>query len=373
MNFKNLFPYCTLRGLAARIAFNCLFRSEGIFKRINPENINIYKKYRNINFECNICGFIGRPFYDFPNLELRREHKIGLLRETLHCRKCDSSMRDRVLARQLLLQISYKNNKIYNSIKDLKQADLMDIKILNTDAYSAISKLLKDFPNYIRSSFTDPENLDSLIGSNYYNINLEKIGFPDNYFDIVLTSDVMEHVRDIDAAHREIARILKVGGKYIFTVPYDPTCLTHHILVDTQHSVDRHLVKPQYHGDPINGGIIAYRVFGKAIYADLNAFNLNLLISDFLDLTRLDLKRVILEIKPYDLVKLVDEIVNNLVFYLGYFRDDFKGQLLLLLNNLKIPYIWIYPKGEDHPKIEIILSKELVDELKILINRVGQG
>jgi len=67
----------------------------------------------------------------------------------------------------------------------------------------------------------------------------------------------------------EIARVLKPGGQYIFTVPFDPLCPTHHVLVDTSGPNDRFLVPPQYHGDPITGGILAYRVFGQGIFPDL--------------------------------------------------------------------------------------------------------
>ena len=287
MNVKKFFPYCTARGLVVRMLLNSIIRSESIFERINRENIKNWSEYRRIKFRCNICGFYGTPFFDFPNLSLRREHRIGILRESLHCRKCAASMRDRTLARQLLEQISQINNRQYDQINNLKQDDLENIKILDTDAFSPISKYLNKFPNYIRSSFVDPINLNYEIDNNHFNINLENIGFPSESFDIVLTSDVMEHVRNIDSAHKEISRILKVGGKYIFTVPYDDSSETHHILVDTQGDLDNYLVPPQYHGDPIRGGIIAYRVFGRAIFEDLKLLHLNLKVDFYDDIVNL--------------------------------------------------------------------------------------
>lgn len=55
-------------------------------------------------------------------------------------------------------------------------------------------------------------------------------------------------------------------------------------------------------------------------------------------------------------------------FYLKYFRDDFKGQFLLLLNNLKIPYTLSEENREQ--LISVIIDKELKKELKILFKRV---
>ena len=79
----------------------------------------------------------------------------------------------------------------------------------------------------------------------------------------------MEHVRDMNSAHKEISRILKAGGNYIFTVPYDPQYRTHRTLIDTSGDKDVFLVAPHYHGDPLTGGVLAYRIFGNQIFEDL--------------------------------------------------------------------------------------------------------
>src|SRR5437016_14407750 len=61
---------------------------------------------------------------------------------------------------------------------------------------------------------------DIKLGSHTTNKNIEQLTFPDNSFDIVITSDVMEHVRLDERAHQEIQRVLKPGGIYLFTVPH---------------------------------------------------------------------------------------------------------------------------------------------------------
>jgi SAM-dependent methyltransferase len=47
-----------------------------------------------------------------------------------------------------------------------------------------------------------------------------KIPFEENYFDSVLSSEVFEHVFELDATLKEIARVMKSGGKILITCPF---------------------------------------------------------------------------------------------------------------------------------------------------------
>ncbi len=47
----------------------------------------------------------------------------------------------------------------------------------------------------------------------------EDIDFPSNMFDVVVAFDVIEHIKDDKAAVKEIGRVLRNGGYFIFTVP----------------------------------------------------------------------------------------------------------------------------------------------------------
>lgn len=63
----------------------------------------------------------------------------------------------------------------------------------------------------------------------YHVGTVEKLPFPDNFFDYVLCTDVLEHLKNDQKAISELIRVLRKGGRLIVTVPtknfpffYDP-------------------------------------------------------------------------------------------------------------------------------------------------------
>jgi SAM-dependent methyltransferase len=50
-------------------------------------------------------------------------------------------------------------------------------------------------------------------------MSAEWLAFPDATFDVVTAIEVLEHVRDLDRALAEIARVLRPGGRFLLTTP----------------------------------------------------------------------------------------------------------------------------------------------------------
>lgn len=50
--------------------------------------------------------------------------------------------------------------------------------------------------------------------------DLEQLSFADNEFDIVVSSEVLEHVSDYNKCFKEIHRVLKEGGVMLYYVPF---------------------------------------------------------------------------------------------------------------------------------------------------------
>ena len=82
--------------------------------------------------------------------------------------------------------------------------------------------------------------------------------------DAVACFEVLEHVFEYRTALAEFARVLRPGGVLVVTVPFVVTS-PESILRATidQGGNVRHLLEPEYHGDPINGeGVLCFHHFG---------------------------------------------------------------------------------------------------------------
>ncbi len=109
------------------------------------------------------------------------------------------------------------------------------------------------------------------MGNYRYNLqcqNLENLTYPNHNFDLVITSDIFEHIRQPWRAFSEIWRILKPGGYHIFTIPVQAPMRAKTIFrVDTSSDRDIHLLSPKYHSAPLPEGgkrqSLVYNDFGS--------------------------------------------------------------------------------------------------------------
>ncbi|SIO62053.1 Methyltransferase domain-containing protein [Singulisphaera sp. GP187] len=200
---------------------------------------------------CLVCGA-------FTHWKIHSEN----LRESGYCRKCTAMNRYRAQAYVVCKSLSDALGIRLRSLADV--AKLTNLKVYNTDAHSAVHRTLAPMKNYICSEYFGDEYTSGQCFNNVQHQDLMNLSLPDKSIDLVLTADVFEHLPDPYRAHREIFRILKPGGRHIFTVPFDQAQYLDEVraVVDDKGSIQM-LKPPVYHHDPLrlDEGCLVYSFF----------------------------------------------------------------------------------------------------------------
>jgi SAM-dependent methyltransferase len=259
---KRLLPEHTKRWLAVTLLLTLVTRPHRLRYRLNPESIRVFRRFARTRAHCCICGSTGTLLFGMPDIELCRHFGNDVLRETLLCKSCGSTNRQRTLA-HALISVLHGQFACEGAALDELTCRAGKVEIWDTDAFGPIGARVRSVANVTRSKYLPQLPFGIELEPGVYNIDLQQVSFLSNRFDVILTSDVMEHVRDDRRAHAEIFRCLRPGGAYLFTVPYAEDRAQMLRLVDTSSAEDVFLEPPHYHGDPISGKILSYRIYGR--------------------------------------------------------------------------------------------------------------
>lgn len=192
------------------------------------------------------------------------------LRETGFCRNCYSMNRYHSLAYIVCKSLSDSLGIKLRSLVDV--ARLTDLRVYHTDTLSPIHTALSSMQNYVCSEYFGNEYTSGEYINSTQHQDLMDLSFPDESFDLVLSADVFEHIPDPYKAHREVFRVLKPGGRHIFTVPFDQAQYLDDLraVIDEDGSV-RLLKPPVYHHDRHGGNdaCLVYSFFSIEMLARL--------------------------------------------------------------------------------------------------------
>ena len=214
---------------------------------------------------CTVCGHTGAL------------HRHGRsIRETYRCANCDASLRYREQARLILRHFSKENCKYLAELAD--EREFKKLRIYEPGLIGPFREIFQGLPGYQDSFFWDgvePGELHNGVQCQ----NLTKLTYKKNTFDLVLSSDIFEHVRTPFAGFKEVDRVLKPGGFHIFSIPLlRPMPATTVFRVDTSGQQDVPVLPERYHGAPMGGKSLVYTDFGKDMTAIMAADSIELKI-----------------------------------------------------------------------------------------------
>ena len=201
---------------------------------------------------CSVCGHTGY---------LRRRETIASIRENYRCAVCKASLRYREQARLILEHFSREDS---GHLVDLvNEPEFQNLRIYEPGLIGPFREFFQKLPHYHTSYFWEDikpgEFRDGVQCQDLANLTYE-----DDSFDLVLSSDIFEHVRKPFAGFKEVNRVLKPGGFHIFSIPLvHPMCSETVFRVDTSGPEDVFVLPEHYHSAPMGGRSLVYTDFGE--------------------------------------------------------------------------------------------------------------
>lgn len=207
---------------------------------------------------CVICG----------NYSIFKDINLSI-RETYNCNNCFSSLRERVTANGIITAFGHgKCNKLIDLVD---KKTFFDLNIFEPGVAGAYRSILSNLPYYEKSFFFENIPLGEYVDG-VRNEDLQNLTHLNDSFDLVITSDIFEHIRKPFLAFAEIFRVLKPNGVHVFSIPVTvPMKTITEPRVDVSGPIDINILEPVYHGNGKGGKSIVYNDFGSDIFYKLEA------------------------------------------------------------------------------------------------------
>lgn len=191
-----------------------------------------------LSFKKGSCPLCGNKFF----VRLRKNDPMAI-----RCLRCRASIASMSIGYVLKEKVSDFNNK----------------NIYELSSRGPFLKFLKK--NCKNLTFT--EFFEKVPPGQYHRgiqcQDVQNLTYPDNCFDICTCTEVFEHVPDDVKGFREIYRVLKEKGLFIFTVPLNINKQTLERARLVNNKVE-HFLKPEFHDDRIRGAgtVLCFRNYG---------------------------------------------------------------------------------------------------------------
>jgi SAM-dependent methyltransferase len=161
-------------------------------------------------------------------------------------------------------------------IRDRYKGNLPELDVLELDPFSPLRGILCAARSFTRTFYDSQVARGDARSDGALCEDITALTFDDESFDLIVSSDVLEHVPLLDKAFKETARVLRPGGVHLFTVPPRAKTKKRAEVVDGK---IHHIETPDYHRDPLSAsGILAFWDVGPDLPVMFGSENLDIRI-----------------------------------------------------------------------------------------------
>jgi SAM-dependent methyltransferase len=215
---------------------------------------------------CSVCGETRMMLYRRRVIPPRLVALWGLTerqaaalarKESCDCAGCGSKLRARRLAEVILDLYPVAGRRAPDLRSWARSPEAGELRIAQINRIDGVQEALGNLARFHPSDYVADARPGSHVGG-VRSESLMGLTYEDERFDLVLTSETLEHVPDLSTALAEIRRVLVPGGLHVFTAPVSPAVPKTYPrarLADDGSIVD--LATPIMHP----GGDMGYRVF----------------------------------------------------------------------------------------------------------------
>lgn len=140
-----------------------------------------------------------------------------------------------------------------------------------TVSFPVLQRLFPDLTGseYLGAAHS-PGSTSAVDGVDVRHEDLTHLSFPPESFTTIVTQDVFEHIPDYPAAFAECRRVLRPGGRMVFTIPFFPEANVTEVRATVgSDGTITHLLPAEIHGNPVGDGSLCFQHFGWDILDSL--------------------------------------------------------------------------------------------------------